>query len=165
MKQTNTEIRLTQAQMGAACELSQGQVSRSLRDAGIEPGGDGYTLTDLRRLVEWRTLDRVGATSDGRRFDTDAERGRLLAAQANLAELKLAVEKKELVSAPEVLFHWQEIAIHIRQKLTQLPSRISLVCAHTHEARVKMQALAENLVRDALEEVARGPMPPEDEST
>lgn len=165
MKQSTTEIRLTQQQMAGACELSQGQVSRSLRDAGIEPGADGYTLTDLRRLVEFRTLERVGATSDGRRYDTDAERGRLLAAQANLAELKLATEKRELVSAADVEFHWKDMFVHIRQSLMRLPYRISVECAHTVETRAKLRTLSEQLVREALEVVARGPMPPEDEKT
>lgn len=164
MKPKTTEIRLTQEQIGAACAISQGQASRSLRAAGIEPGADGYALADLARLVEFRVLERVGATADGRRFDVDAERGRLLAAQASLAELKLATEKRDLVSAADVEFHWKDMILCMRGKLLQLPSRITLVCAHTHETRVKMQALAEGLVREALEEVARGAMPPTDDA-
>ena len=162
MKAKSNGIRLTQQQIGDACGITQSQASRCLRAAGIEPDDDGYVLSDLARLVEFRVLERVGATADGRRFDVDAERGRLLAAQASLAELKLAVEKGELVSAADVDFHWRDICIHIRQSLMRLPYRISVVCAHTPETRAKMQALSEQLVREALEEVARGPLPQQD---
>ena len=140
----------------------EGITSRRLRqlhqeDKGPPQNADGQY--DEGHFGQWQRR-RAAGLSGG--LNTEAERARLLAAQASLAELKLAVEKGELVSASEVDFHWRDICIHIRQSLMRLPYRISVICAHTPETRVKMQGLAEQLVREALEEVARGPLPQED---
>ena len=97
-------IYLIQTQIAAACGLSQAQVSRDLTAAGIQSGPNGYSLGDLVRLAEWRALDGVGMASNGRVYDGERERARLLSAQAEIAELKGAQLRREL--APINLIEW-----------------------------------------------------------
>ena len=155
---TKTEITLTQQQMGEACGITQGQTSRCLKAAAIEPSSDGYTLGDLVRLVQWRTLETIGTTADGRRFDAEAERGRLLAAQASLAELRLGEERGDLVRASEVGPYWCDMVASMRGKLVSLPSRIGAL-VHEHELRARIQQQADALVCEALGEIEKDGLP------
>ena len=157
---TKTEITLTQQQMGEACGITQGQTSRCLKAAAIEPSSDGYTLGDLVRLVQWRALETIGTTADGRRFDTEAERGRLLAAQASLAELRLGEERGDLVRASEVGPYWSDMVASMRGKLVALPSRIGALIAD-HQLRARIQQSADGLVCEALAEIEKDGLPQE----
>lgn len=159
MNSKTDEIRLTQQQIGAAVGVTQSQASRDLRAAGIEPTASGYTLADLARLAEWRALERVGAASDGTVYDVERERGRLLAAQANLAELKLAEELGDLVRASEVGPYWAGMVVSMRTKLVGLPSRLAALIPETMP-RAKFNIQAEALVFEALAEIEKGGLPP-----
>lgn len=152
MKQNTTEITLTQAQIGAACGITQSQASRDLRAAGIEPTASGYTLEHLARLADWRALERVGAAADGKVYDTDAERGRLLAHQADLAELKVAEERRELVRMTAVEATWAAIGSTMRGKLVSLPSRLAALIPET-QPRVRFQQQADVLIGEVLGEI------------
>jgi hypothetical protein len=158
MKQSTTEITLTQSQMGAACGITQSQASRDLRAAGIEPTASGYSLEHLARLAEWRALERVGAASDGTVYDTDRERGRLLAHQADLAKLKIDEERADLVRMTVVEKYWAEMGAACRGKLLALPSRIGAVIPDP-VARVKLTTTAERLVYEALAEIQSDAVP------
>lgn len=155
---TKTEITLTQQQMGEACGITQGQTSRCLKAAAIEPSSDGYTLGDLVRLVQWRTLETIGTTADGRRFDAEAERGRLLAAQASLAELRLAEERGDLVRASEVGPYWCDMVASMRTRLVALSPRLAALIAD-HGARARFQQQADALVCEALGEIEKDGLP------
>lgn len=158
MKKAATEVTLTQAQLAAACGISQPQASRDLRAAGIEPGASGYSLSDLARLAEWRTLETIGTAADGRRFDTEAERGRLLAAQASLAELRLAEERGDLVRASEVGPYWCDMVASMRTRLVALSPRLAALIAD-HGARARFQQQADALVCEALGEIEKDGLP------
>lgn len=160
MKKSATEVSLTQGQLAAACGISQPQASRDLRAAGIEPDASGYSLSDLARLAEWRALERVGASSDGKVYNTEAERGRLLAHQADLAALKLGEERGELVRASEVGPYWSDMVASMRGKLVALPSKLAAL-VHEHPARVRFQQQADALVCEALAEIEKDGLPQE----
>ena len=160
MKKSATEVSLTQAQLAAACGISQPQASRDLRAAGIEPGASGYSLADLARLAEWRALERVGASSDGRCYDVEAERGRLLAHQADLAALKLGEERGDLVRASEVGPYWCDMVASMRTRLVALPPRLAALI-HDHQARARFQQQADALVCEALAEIEKDGLPQE----
>lgn len=157
---TKTEITLTQQQMGEACGITQGQTSRCLKAAAIEPSSDGYTLGDLVRLVQWRALERVGASSDGRCYDVEAERGRLLAHQADLAALKLGEERGELVRSSEVGPYWSDMVASMRTRLVALAPRLAALIAD-HGARARFQQQADALVCEALAEIEKDGLPQE----
>ena len=158
MKRAATEVTLTQAQLAAACGISQPQASRDLRAAGIEPGASGYSLADLARLAEWRALERVGASSDGRCYDVEAERGRLLAHQADLAALKLGEERGDLVRASEVGPYWCDMVASMRTRLVALAPRLAALI-HDHQARARFQQQADSLVCEALGEIEKDGLP------
>ena len=158
MKKAATEVTLTQAQLAAACGISQPQASRDLRAAGIEPGASGYSLADLARLAEWRALERVGASSDGRCYDVEAERGRLLAHQADLAALKLGEERGDLVRASEVGPYWCDMVASMRTRLVALSPRLAALIAD-HGARARFQQQADALVCEALGEIEKDGLP------
>ena len=160
MKKSATEVSLTQGALAAACGISQPQASRDLRAAGIEPGASGYSLADLARLSQWRALERVGASSDGRCYDVEAERGRLLAHQADLAALKLGEERGDLVRASEVGPYWCDMVASMRGKLVSLPSRIGAL-VHEHELRARIQQQADSLICEALAEIEKDGLPQE----
>ena len=159
MKKPAPEIYLSQAQVGAALGLSQSQASRDLRDAEIGPEPDGYPLSALVALVEWRYAQRLGL-SDGRTYDVDAERGRLLAAQADLTELRIGEARADLVRMSVVEMYWSELGSTCRSKLAAIPSRLAAAIADPKQ-RHKITAECEALIYESLAEIQKEAVPHE----
>lgn len=86
-----------------------------------------------------------------------AERARLARAQAEGAELKNAVSRRELVAAAEVGREWGIILGDLRAELLALPSRLGAQMPHltahdiaaiAAEMRASLEALADGGVSD-----------------
>jgi phage terminase Nu1 subunit (DNA packaging protein) len=73
-----------------------------------------------------------------------AERGRLAAAQANLAEIRAAKLRGELVEAAEVEAEWSGVLRTIRASLLAVPSRVAARLPHlsNHDVAEIRAALA-----------------------
>lgn len=152
-----TEIRLTQAQVGAAVGLSQSQTSRELRAAGIDPSSGGYSLQDLARFAEWRVLQTIGMV-DGTAYNYEAERARLTHEQANKVSLEVAELRGELVRASEVGPYWDDMVSSMRAKLVGMPPKLAAMIADA-VARAKFQSQAEAAVYEALAEIEKDGLP------
>lgn len=152
-----TEIRLTQAQVGAAVGLSQSQTSRELRAAGIDSSGGGCSLQDLARFVEWRVLQTIGMV-DGTAYSYEAERARLTHEQADKTALENAELRADLVRMSVVESYWASLGAACRSKLVSIPSKLGTLVADA-AARVKLIGQAEALIYDALAEIQSDAVP------
>lgn len=94
-------------------------------DAGmscLERGGDGKPSTyDTAQVVSWM----IGQATARRDSTTEIERRRLLAAQANRAELELALRRGELVSAEEFRKGAHAAARALNESLFAMPARVA----------------------------------------
>ena len=156
-----TENTLNQTEMAAALGLSQSQVSKDLRAADIISGpAGGYSLRDLVALAEYRVLDRIGMADGGQTFNVEGERGRLLARQSELAELKIAEARADLVSMTTVAGYWADIGSTCRSRLASVGSRLAATVPDP-VLRVKVATACDALVFGALEEIQKDCVPAE----
>jgi phage terminase Nu1 subunit (DNA packaging protein) len=82
------------------------------------------------------------------------ERLRKTRAEANLAEIRLAKERKEALDCKSVMQTWENIAMVIRQKILALPSKIAPRLVYMDDQKV-IEADLEKEVTDALEELSK----------
>jgi phage terminase Nu1 subunit (DNA packaging protein) len=79
------------------------------------------------------------------------QRARLASAQADLAELKAAEKRGELLAAAEVTAAWSAVLRSVRSGLLAVPSRIGARLPHLDAIGI---AAIEREIRDALTEIA-----------
>lgn len=79
------------------------------------------------------------------------QRARLASAQADLAELKAAEKRGELLAAAEVTAAWSAVLRSVRSGLLAVPSRIGARLPHLDAIDI---AAIEREIRDALTEIA-----------
>jgi phage terminase Nu1 subunit (DNA packaging protein) len=82
-----------------------------------------------------------------------AQRARLASAQADLAELKAAEKRGELLPAAEVTAEWSSVLRSVRAGLLAVPSRVGARLPHLTATDV---AEIDREIRDALAELAGG---------
>ena len=82
------------------------------------------------------------------------ERLRKTRAEANLAEIRLAKERKEALDRKSVMRTWENIVMVIRQKVLALPSKIAPRMVYMDDQKV-IEADLEKEVTAALESLAK----------
>ena len=126
--------------------ISPGNLSEKTRMGLLKPVARGRFLA-VESVSAYCEHLRAGAGGRGKK---SPERERLLAAQAETAELKLAKLRGELVSVDEVEREWSDVLRQVRAELLALPSRIG--------GRVGLSpvdvATVDREVRDALDQLA-----------
>jgi phage terminase Nu1 subunit (DNA packaging protein) len=133
----------TVAQCAAHLFLTERRFHQLL-DAGViaRAGRGKYELDAVRRqYIEHIRSAAAGRGSDGD-LDLTQERARLAAAQASLAEMKLAAERGRTLDADEVQRTWSGILREVRAGVLSLPSRIG--------GRLGLDRAGINLVRDEV---------------
>ena len=83
----------------------------------------------------------------------DEARTRKVNAEAEIAELELAKIRGELVVAEDVVKAWEDVLGALKAKLMAIPTKGAPVVATESEAG-KCQAILEDLIREALEELS-----------
>ncbi len=82
------------------------------------------------------------------------ERLRKTRAEANLAEIRLAKERKEALDRKSVLRIWDNIVMVIRQKILAIPSKVAPRLVYMDDQKV-IESDLEKEVTDALEELSK----------
>ena len=82
----------------------------------------------------------------------DEARTRKVNAEAEIAELELAKVRGELVVVDDVIKAWETVLMAVKAKMMSVPTKAAPVVASEGEAG-KCQAVIEDLVREALEEL------------
>jgi phage terminase Nu1 subunit (DNA packaging protein) len=82
------------------------------------------------------------------------ERLRKTRAEANLAEIKLAKERKEALDCKSVMRTWENIAMVIRQKMLALPSKVAPRLVYMDDQKA-IEADLDKEVTDSLEELSK----------
>ncbi len=86
-------------------------------------------------------------------YNYDKSRARKVAAEADLAETKLAEMRGELVRASDVAKAWEGTLGAMKAKMISIPSKAAPIVASESEASICQETL-ELLVNEALEELA-----------
>ena len=82
----------------------------------------------------------------------DEARTRKVNAEAEIAELELAQVHGRLVDVSDVIAAWQIVVQAVKGKIMSVPSKAAPIVASESEAG-RCQAIIEDLVREALEEL------------
>ena len=82
----------------------------------------------------------------------DEARTRKVNAEAEIAELELAQVRGKLVDVADVIAAWETVLQTVKGKILNVPSKAAPIVASESEAG-KCQAIIEDLVREALEEL------------
>lgn len=128
---------------------------RELAGTGAIPKNDRghYDLPAALHAYVERLRGQAAARTSGTGHDLVAERSRLAAAQADLAELRVAQERRELVNAGQVERGYIALVTQARNRLLGVPSAAK---GHIPGLSVDQVELLEGLIVDALEAVANG---------
>jgi phage terminase Nu1 subunit (DNA packaging protein) len=86
-----------------------------------------------------------------RRLRIADHRGRLIAAQANAVEIRVAKESGELAPVRDMELRWSRLIVAARTRLLGLPSRLGQLRPNLTREDL---AAVDRLVREALEELA-----------
>lgn len=133
--------------------------------------GPPVRLFNPRDVIAWSnrryarsaaTTWRGGSEDEPRVLEYSAEKARLTAAQADLAELKLAAAAGELVRAEEVVKEWVKQYAALRAKLLAIPQAIASRIA-APDKRIAVMAQIEAPIHHALAELSSDGLPPNDE--
>ena len=127
--------------------LSANRVSVLGAEGVIQKKGRGrYLLAEsIQGYAEW-----VRQNPSGRRRVASDEKERLTAAQADLAELKLAQTRGDLLPLEDVRREWAAIAIDLRARLLSIGPRVASALGLDRETAARLDAE----LRSALEDLA-----------
>lgn len=127
--------------------LSANRVSVLAAEGVIAKKGRGrYLLAEsIQGYAQW-----VRENPAGRRRVASDEKERLTAAQADLAELKLAQTRGELLPLEDVRREWAAIAIDLRARLLSIAPRVSSALGLDRATAARLDAE----LRSALEDLA-----------
>lgn len=124
---TTSQIVVNQAAVSAALGVSHGAVA-DLERKGIvvKHGRNQYDLIEsTRRYI--RSLK--GQIGDDEGTDYYAERARLTKAQADERELKILIQRGELIPIKTAESVWCDAAITLRNNILSIPNKLSHVVA------------------------------------
>ena len=146
------DVILTQIQAATLADLSLRHFARLLKEPGAPPllanaegRASGIPARPFRVWLRNRIARELGA---GDSLSPQAERARLDARRADLAEVELAKRRGELVPIEEVAAVWSERVAVAKGRLLSLPSRVS-----AQVLRMKSQREIENAIKAAVVEV------------
>ena len=151
---------LTQSQAAEVAGLTTRRLQQLDKDGSGPPrmSGGGYFAADLGRWLKDRLLSELGVANDGKADDYEAERARLTKAQADKTELEVAELRAELVRAPVLEHHWQNMVAAARAKLLSLPSKLAPQIAGPDQL-TRVQDMLHAGVFEALAELAGDAFP------
>lgn len=149
---------------GLSSELGMDRRTIARRLAGVPPDGrvsGGHDAWLLR--TAWPHLTAAERSPSGA-ADANAQRTRLVKAKADMAELRLAKERGELVSAKAATRNWSVIWVRVRDLLRSLPmSIVDQALAAAAGGRVELKNLLQSEIDDALRRAAALDIPLEDD--
>ena len=127
--------------------ISANRVSVLAAEGVLTKAGRGkYVLADsLRGYIAYAKDNPTG-----RKRHASDQKHRLTAAQADLAELKLAQANGDLLPAAEVAREWQGIVVDLRARLLAMPARVAAALGLERAEAAALDAE----VRAALEDIA-----------
>lgn len=108
-------------------------------------------------LAKQKTAEKNGLSPEGVKT-LEAERTRLVKAQADKTELELEALRGSLVPAAQVIEHWQQFVGSARAKLLSMPSKLAgvlIACTDLNE----IEAAVEASIYEALAELAGTGLP------
>ena len=123
-------------------------IRRADRDQGIP------WVFDTAEVIRWRERQAARAASGETPLDFVKAQTRKMAAEAELAELKLAKERSDAVSIRDTEKVWSELVTNFRAKLLALPQRLAPILVDQHNERVIVNLLQEE-IHQALDELSR----------
>ncbi len=136
--------------LSALLGLSGNRVTALARQGAIPRGQYGaYPLLEaVRAYVEWQRENPIGrhVANPGH----SDEKQRLTAAQADLAELKLAQTRGELLPLEDVRREWASLAVDLRARLMAISPRIAATLGLDRATAARL----DKELRAALEDIA-----------
>ena len=155
---------LTPAEYARHRGCSRNAVHKAIKEGRISTTPDGL-INHVLADIEWsqNTRARAGSTrapegapaagavpraAESRPDDYNTSRGRREAAEAKLAELRLAEQLGELIRVDEVRMAYAKRAAGLREALLQIPARMAAVLAAENDL-----ARCHDLLRDELHQV------------
>ena len=103
---------------------------RMLCDKGvvIRASRGRYRLESVHRAVEHYREVAAGRGGEGAMLDLTTERAKLAAVQREQIELKIAIQRRELLRRDEVMSTWGPIVLGFRGRALGWPSKALFVC-------------------------------------
>jgi phage terminase Nu1 subunit (DNA packaging protein) len=121
-------------------------LKRADRDEGIP------WVFDIAEVVRWR--EERAAQGNGTPTDYLEAQTRKMAAEAELAEIKLAKERGDAVSIRDTEKAWSNIMVNFRAKMLTLPQRLAPILVGQSNERAIAGMLKEEIYQ-ALDELSR----------
>lgn len=141
---------MTKTQLTTHLGVGRAVIDRLVAEGlpGTADAKTGRLTFDAAEVARW-LLAKAEAAAGGP--DAERERTRLLRAQADLAEHRLARERGEYLQRDDVRRAWETIFRNIRDLLRQLPMAIvDGVMAASEDGRPAVYALLRHEIDDAL---------------
>lgn len=147
----NFEVQTTQAELGQLIGITQPRVSQLI--------GAGVIVGDSIGAQVASYCEHLRAVAAGRADapELSAERARLVRAQADVEELRLAELKGELIRVSVVKAGMAVVFATTRDRLMQLPARLAQTFASEGDA-AKVHTLLADEIHHALAELADAPL-------
>lgn len=142
----------TQKVIGAHLDLDQAAVSRMLAELGIDwkkAGLDDIRLAYIRKL---RAVAAGHKADNG--SDLIAERARRERLEADLAELKLAEMRGQLVSLAQLEPELSQMVVAFRTDVLSLPDKLKADLDALYGIDIDMQVIADP-IHECLDQLAR----------
>jgi phage terminase Nu1 subunit (DNA packaging protein) len=147
-------------------QLSGRRVQQLVNEGYIpKPRKAKYHLVGVVRGVirYWRDRAQGGGGESGEKYAH--HRARLLQARANIAEMEEAKLRAELIPAGEIQPAWEAMALHVRNHLLAVPTKVT---AHVPQSvRAQVFQLLTDAIHQALTELSETEIiavPPKTES-
>ena len=168
MKNTNAKKKnpLGVRDFAALVNLDKRRVQQLANEGVIQKSGRGqYPVSEVTHYIEYlQELAQSRGIDPERGIETDHDKGyldpnrelaRKNAALADMMELKLAVEKGELLNAREVGAKWTEHVLSARNRLLSMGSRLApRLMAAQGDGERKLKVIIDEAVHQALQELA-----------
>ena len=133
--------------------ISERRVQQLARDGVIpKPEKNQYELVGCVRAY----IDYLQKRAFGKGVapqDTHLERARLIKAQADMAEIDLAIKTGSLVAVETIESDWSQMVSSCRSKLLAIPSKAAYQISGLEEV-VEIEKFLKRTINDALSELA-----------
>jgi len=117
---------------------------------GMPSENDEGRLFDSAKVFDW-IMHRSRKAGD-----VSEERARLLKAQADLKEIELRIISGESLNVNEVEKAWADVAIHVRTRFSNLPSKVALILSQESDP-AKIQTILLDEITECLSEIGETP--------
>lgn len=137
------------------CDIDVRRVQQLVRKGVLPKVRYGqYDLVECAKAYIRYMHIQTGGPASGTKMDANTEKTRLLAAQADKAELDLAERQGELVESIEVEKRWNKIGANIRTNVIAVASKVAPRCAG--RTAPEIQAIVRDEIDDTLEGISTG---------